>query len=294
MAKKIDIDKISTKAPKWLDKEKCEKEMIKLQEKLASLQRKVIANKNDWILIILQWLDAAGKDGIIRNVIWWFTPVECDVIWRKAPSKEEASHDFLWRIHKQMPAKWSIRVFDRSYYEDILVPSVLWYIDKDIIKDRYETINQYEKYLEKNNIKVIKIFLSVSEKEQKDRLEERLLDPEKFRKHKDQDRDTFQLRDKYLEVYEKILEKCNSPKWHIIPADENRAKSYMIAKVLVEELESMKLEYPELQTQWWIDEFLDHMWEKSIEKVINKADSKDRKEVKELIKKISKNEKKKK
>lgn len=286
MTKKLDLTKVSTDAPKSLDKDKCKKELVKLQIKLMWLQKKLIASKEKWVLIILQWLDAAGKDGVIRNVIWAFSPVDCDVVWRKAPSKEEASHDFLWRIHKQMPALGSIKVFDRSYYEDILVPSVLWYLDKDTIKDRYETINLYEKYLEMNNIKVIKIYLHVGPEAEKERLEERMTNPEKFWKHQDADRDTYKLRDQYLKVYEKVLAQCNKPKWHIVPADENWIKSYMTAKILVDELESLWLEYPELETERWVDEYLDYVGSDTIDEVISKSEDEKKKDIKKLLKKL--------
>ncbi len=288
MTKNIELDKISTVAPKSLDKEKTKKKLAKLQEKLIELQTKLIASKKYGVLIILQWLDAAGKDGIIRNVIGSFSPVDCDVVWRKAPSKEEQSHDFLRRIHQQAPALGSIKIFDRSYYEDILVPSVLWYIDPQIVHSRYEIINQYEKYLEMNNIKVIKIFLNVSEETEKERLEERLTNPEKFWKHNDSDRDTFEDRKKYIKVYQKILEKCNNPKRHIVPADQNWIKSYMTAKIVVDELSKLDLEFPELVTSRWLDKYLDQVGTDTINEAITKPDPDVKKDVQKLIKKLTK------
>lgn len=154
-----------------------------------------------------------------------------------------------------------IQVFNRSYYEDILVPTVLKTHNKKEIKKRYDQINRFEKYMEENNIKVIKCFFAVSEEVEKERMEERLENPEKFRKHNDSDRDTLELRSKYVQVYEKILTKCNNPERHYIPADTNRSKNYAVAKVLYEQLRSLELNRPELKTEWSLDEYLENVEE---------------------------------
>lgn len=194
----------------------------------------------------------------------------------KAPSEEEKAHDYLWRIHHKLPIKGNIQVFNRSYYEDILVPSVLKTFDKEIIKKRYDQINRFERYMKENNIIVIKCFFAVSQEVEKERMEERLENPEKFWKHNDSDRKTLDLREDYLKVYEKILNECNDPERNFIPADRNREKNYAVTKVLYDKLKELDLSWPELQTSWSLDEYL--------EKVEDIDDVEDFKELKETLK----------
>jgi len=248
----IDLDKLPTKAPDKLDKEKIKEETEKMHEKLIQYQRMMYAQGKYSILLILQGLDAAGKDGTVRRVFSGVNPLWCNVVWFKAPTPEELAHDFLRRIHKHAPERWMIQIFNRSHYEDILVPSVEWYLDEETIDKRYDDINNFEKLLTNNDTIIIKCYLHVSREEQKERLEERLHNPLKYRKHNDGDRESRKKWDDYRKVYHEIFKRTNtkySP-WHIIKADQNRYKAYQVTKLLIDAFENkMKLERPDLETE---------------------------------------------
>lgn len=253
----IDINTLETEWPAHWNKEEKVEQTDKLLKKLNKLQSILHAQKKYAILVIFQWLDASGKDGVCKKIFWWLNPLNVDFMSRKAPTDYEKDHDYLRRIHYKLPQKWYIQVFNRSYYEDILVPTVLKTHDKTTIKKRYDHINRFEQYMADNDIIVIKCYFSVSEKVQKERMEERVQNPEKFWKHNDNDRETLEMREKYLKVYEDILNTCNDPKWHFVPADHNREKNYVVAKILFERLKELDLERPDLNTKWTLDEYLD-------------------------------------
>lgn len=261
MSNKIKVREIPTEWKKHRDKEEKKEQTIKLLKRLYKLQAILAAQKKYWVLVIFQGLDASWKDGVCKSVFGALNPLYIDFMSRKAPTEEEKSHDYLWRIHHKLPARGYIQVFNRSYYEDILVPTVLKTHPEDEIKKRYNQINQFEQYLAANHIKVIKCFFSVSEEKQKERMEERLENPEKFRKHNDNDWNTLELREKYLDVYDDILNKCNDPKRNFIPADHNRVKNYVAAKTLYDELMDLDLEWPTLQTKRTLEEYLENVEE---------------------------------
>lgn len=255
----IKINELETHGPKSWDKEKKKKQTDEYLEKLYKLQTIFHAQKKYGILVIFQGLDASGKDGVCKSVFGKLNPLTINFMSWKAPNELEKAHDYLWRIHSKLPQKGEIQVFNRSYYEDILVPSVLKTHDKDEIKDRYDQINWFEKYMKENNIKVIKFFFHVSEKVQEERMEERLQDITKMRKHNDSDRETLEMREKYLNVYEDILNKCNDPEWKFVPSDHNWEKNYVVAKELYEEIKKMDLERPTLDTDRTLDEYLENV-----------------------------------
>ena len=164
----------------------------------------------------------------------------------RVPTKEEMSHDFLWRIHKKTPANGEVMIFNRSHYEDILVPTVEKLLDKKTINKRYDHINQFENILQENGTVIIKFYLHISKAKQKEKLNERLTDPTKYWKHKIGDWDTRDNYDDYLNVYEDIFTKCNQPERHVIAADQNRYKINQISKVLLKTFEDMELRWPKL------------------------------------------------
>lgn len=245
---KLDLSKISTKAPKHLSKEKIIEETEKMHEKIIDLQKEFYAWGKKSILVVLQWMDASGKDGVVRQVFSGINPLGIDAhSWGK-PTDEEYAHDFLWRLHEKMPAKWMITIFNRSYYEDILVPSVLGYIDKKIIANRYEHIRNFEHMLYDEWTIVIKCFLHMSKDVQLIRLAERIETEEKYWKHNPGDFDSRKHWDEYMEVYEKIFEEINTDKapWHIIPTDDKWYKVYLITKLILNTLNSLPMKWPAL------------------------------------------------
>jgi PPK2 family polyphosphate:nucleotide phosphotransferase len=216
---------------------------------IGELQLKLYAEGKKSLLVILQGMDASGKDGAVKDVFMDVNPMGIRVVTFKKPSEEEYAHDFLWRVHQKTPPKGMIHVFNRSHYEDILVPAVEKYIPEKIINKRFDQINDFEKLLEENDTKIIKFFLHVSKKEQEERLRERLTNPKKFWKHKDADWNTREKWDEYMEVYSTIFKKCSNVPWQIIPSDKNWYKEFLMAEIIRDTLREMDPRYPGLETK---------------------------------------------
>lgn len=238
------LSSISTRAPKGFEKETTKEETKEYLKKLRELQPILFAQAKYSVLIVLQGMDASGKDGVVKSVFSGVNPMGCRVQAFKKPTAEEFSHDFLWRVHQHTPGKGMIQIFNRSHYEDILVPSVHKTIDEDKIKKRFEHINDFERLLTEHGTIIFKFYLHISKEEQESRLEERLADKEKQWKYRDADLAEAKKWDKYMKVYEDIFAKCDTTPWHIVPSDQNWFKEYYIAKTVVEKLESLKLKYP--------------------------------------------------
>jgi PPK2 family polyphosphate:nucleotide phosphotransferase len=239
------LTNISTKAPQKLNKEKAKKETVVFTEKIKELQKILYAQSKYSILIVLQGLDASGKDGLVSEVFSGTNPLGCDVKAFKKPTEEESSHDFLWRVHRYTPAKGMIQIFNRSHYEDVLVPRVEKWLDMKVIKKRFEHINHFENLLKDNNTIVLKFYLHISPEKQKERLEERKTNPKKFWKHNDGDWETSKKWNTYMEAYEDIFKHCSPIPWNIVPSDQNWYKEYLVAKKIKEVLEGLDLKYPE-------------------------------------------------
>ena len=230
-----------------IDKEEAEQILNQnLMNQMSKLQYKLFADKSQSLLIILQGISAAGKDSTIRSVMGAFNPQSCKAIAFKAPSEEELSYDYLWRIHKVMPAKGEITVFNRSHYEDVIEVRVRKLISKSIWSKRYTQINEFEHYLHENNIKIIKLFLYLSKEEQKRKLEERMRNPLKQWKITESDLTEPNYYEQYMEAYEETLWKCSKDwaPWYIIPADTKWLRNFVVAQIIVNTLESMKLTFP--------------------------------------------------
>ena len=246
--KKIVLHKIPTIAPKKYNKEQTKKELQKIKFRLEELQNMLYAESKHSLLIVLQGLDASGKDGAVRNVFESVNPLGCRVFPFKAPSEIEMKHDFLWRIHQHVPEKGMIHIFNRSHYEDVLIQKVHHWVDDKVIINRYEHINHFEKLLRDTGTQVLKFYLHISKEEQLERLQERMTDRTKKWKHNETDFKEREFWNDYMKVYERAFENCSeAAEWHIIPSDQNWYKEYLIAKKVVETLEALKMEYPDLK-----------------------------------------------
>jgi PPK2 family polyphosphate:nucleotide phosphotransferase len=232
-----------------LDKESIKEETKKMLKEIGALQYQMYAQRKHSLLIVLQGLDASGKDGLCRDLLEYCNPVGLSVYSFKKPTPAEYAHDFLWRIHQQAPAKGMLQVFVRSQYEDILVPSVEGYIAPEVVERRFEQINAFEGLLQQNGTHILKFYMSVSPEKQLERLNERITNPEKHWKHNDGDWDTLRKRELYLAVYQKIFDRCSTVPWHILPSDHNWQKTWVAAVLLLKTLRSMELEWPPLESE---------------------------------------------
>jgi PPK2 family polyphosphate:nucleotide phosphotransferase len=244
----IKLKTISTKAPKTFVKEKTKAKTETLLSTLDDLQNLLYAEGKHALLVVIQGMDASGKDGVIRNVFGKLNPQGVTVKSFKAPTPEELAHDFLWRVHSSTPAKGMIQIFNRSHYEDILVTRVHGWCDDATAKKRMEAINNFEKLLtQHNNTHILKFYLHVSREEQQERLQERVADPQKMWKYNAKDLEEAKSWDKYMKMYEDCFTYCNKVPWHIIPADQNWYKEHLITTRVHETLQGLKMKYPAIK-----------------------------------------------
>ena len=242
---KIKLSAVSTRAPKDLDKQTIKEKTVKILEELDALQNLMYAESRHSVLIVIQGMDASGKDGVVRNVFGKLNPQGVTVKSFKAPTPDELAHDFLWRVHNHAPAKGVIQLFNRSHYEDILVTRVHKWCDDKTAKKRMKAINDFEKLLaEHNNTIICKFYLHVSPEEQQERLQERIKDATKQWKYNENDFAEAKLWDEYMQMYEDCFENCNDIPWTIVPADQNWYKEYVIAKELRDKLVALNMQYP--------------------------------------------------
>jgi PPK2 family polyphosphate:nucleotide phosphotransferase len=228
-------------------------------DKLADLQDKLYAQDSWAVLLVFQAMDAAGKDGVIKHVMSGVNPQGCQVYSFKAPSPEELDHDYLWRTMTRMPERGRIGIFNRSYYEEVLVvrvhPAILAaeripseLVTKDVWKERFEDINAFERYLARNGVIIRKFFLNLSKKEQKKRFLSRLDEPEKNWKFSAADIKERACWDDYMEAFEDMIRHTATPDapWHVIPADNKWFSRIAVAEAVIDTLESLKLSYPKV------------------------------------------------
>ena len=226
-----------------------EERLQKALSQMPKLQERLYAEGEQALLIVLQAMDTGGKDGTIRHTMRGLNPAGCRVSSFKAPTPPELARDFLWRVHRAIPPKGQIGVFNRSHYEDVLVVRVHKLVPKRIWQTRYRQINDFEQMLVENGTRILKMFLHISEDEQKERLQERLADPEKHWKFAEADLAERELWDQYMEAYEDAITKCSTKHapWHIIPANRKWYRNMVVAEIIVDTLHDMdpKVRQPE-------------------------------------------------
>ena len=230
-----------------LDKAAGKEKLKELVERLSMLQQRLFAESERSLLLVLQGLDASGKDGVIRKVFTGVNPQGCRVVSFKAPTSTELGHDFLWRIHAVLPARGQIGVFNRSHYEDIVTVRMLGLVPKEVWKRRPRDVNAFERTLTDEGTTIVKVFLNVSKEEQAERFRERIADPEKRWKFRRADLETHERFDEYMRAYDEALEATSTrwAPWHVVPADRNWVKSLAVATLMVDALERMNPKLPD-------------------------------------------------
>ena len=223
------------------------KQLEVVKQAIGTLQRKMYGDNRHSLLIVLQGLDAAGKDGVCWHVVSAMDPQGCKVRGFKAPTAEEAAHDFLWRIHPHAPARGEVAVFNRSHYEDVLVPRVHKLVPKKAWERRYDLINDWERLLvEENGTTILKFCLVVSKEEQLRRFAERLDDPHRQWKISESDYEERGFFDNYLAAFDEALERTSTPHapWFTIPCDHKWFRNLAVARIVLDAMKAMKLKYP--------------------------------------------------
>jgi PPK2 family polyphosphate:nucleotide phosphotransferase len=244
--KKVDLGKIDPEAKFGWEKEDGEKATEANRARLEDLQDRLWAEGKHPVLVVLQGIDASGKDGAIRSVMTSFNPQGCVVSSFKVPTAEEAAHDFLWRIHKRVPGKGEIGIFNRSHYEEVLIVRVHELVPKDVWAGRYELIREFEETLVATGTTIVKFFLHISKDEQRERFQERYDTPKKRWKFSLGDLEERKLWDKYTEAYEDALSKTSTPDapWYVIPANRNWLRDLAISSILADTLDDLNPQYP--------------------------------------------------
>ncbi len=241
----INLNQISTRADKDLDKKEIKDKTAKILTDLNDLQNLLYAESKYSLLIVIQGMDASGKDGVTKNVFGSLNPQGVVVKSFKAPTAEELAHDFLWRIHQHAPEKGMIQIFNRSHYEDILITRVHKWCDDEMAHKRMKAINDWEELItQHNNTIILKFYLHISPEEQQVRLDERMSNPAKMWKYNENDLAEAKLWDEYMKMYEDAFANCNKIPWNIVPADQNWYKEYLIANKVYDTLKNLDMKFP--------------------------------------------------
>lgn len=245
--KKIELSDLETRHVEgdW-DKESAYEQIAKNTEHSRDLAYRLYAENKRALLLVLQGMDTAGKDGTIRTVMTGINPQSCQITPFKQPSSEELDHDFLWRIHRAVPRRGNIGIFNRSQYEDVLVVRVHDLVPEKEWKGRYDRINDFEQLLVEGGVTIVKCFLHVSKEEQRERLQARLDNHDKRWKFSKADLSERKLWPDYQEAYEAALNKCNTEHapWHVIPSDRKWYRNLIVSELLRDTLEKMDPQIP--------------------------------------------------
>lgn len=243
---RVDLSKIDPGDTHGFDRERGRAVMDGLLERLTELQERMWAEHRQSVLVVLQGIDAAGKDGTIRKVMTAFNPQGCPVTSFKVPSTEELAHDFLWRIHKRVPARGEVGIFNRSHYEDVLVVRVHDIVPKHVWGARYDQIVAFEDHLAANGTTIVKFFLYIDKDEQRERFQARYDDPTKRWKFALGDLEERKRWDDYIAAYEDALSKTSTKvaPWYVIPANHKWFRDVAVASILEATLEELDPQYP--------------------------------------------------
>ena len=244
--KKFKIADIDPDDTHGIDKKAAQPVFAKHLDELLELQTVLYAEARRSVLVVLQGIDASGKDGTIRHVMSGLNPQGVTVTPFKVPEGEEKRHEYLWRIHRAVPEWGQIGIFNRSHYEEVLVVRVHNLVPKAVWSKRYDEINDFERMLSENGVRLVKFFLVISKEEQAKRLAERLEDPTKNWKFSADDTKERKYWDDYLRAYDDAITKCSTDAapWHVIPANHKWFRNFAVAQILRDEMRAMKLEYP--------------------------------------------------
>ena len=229
-----------------LDKGEGKTRLKELQQRLDELQYRLYAEAKHSVLLVLQGLDASGKDGVVRSVFTGLNPSGCRVVSFRAPTSTELAHDYLWRVHGALPARGEIGIFNRSHYEDIVAVRVHGLAPEKVWRPRGGHIREWERMLVEEGTRIVKVFLDVSRDEQRARLQERIDDPEKRWKFRRDDLKVYARFDEYLAAWEETITETSTTwaPWHVVPADRNWVKALATAALLVEALEALDPQLP--------------------------------------------------
>lgn len=244
--KKVRLNDIDPDDTHGYDKPKAEEQLEDDRQRLLELQSVLYAEARRAVLIVLQGIDASGKDGTIRHVMSGLNPQGVTVTSFKAPDGEEKRHDYLWRVHRAVPEYGKIGIFNRSHYEDVLIVRVHNLVPKAVWSRRYEEINNFERMLSENGVRILKFFLLISKREQAKRFEARLADKTKTWKFSADDTKERKYWGDYMGAYEDALAKCSTKvaPWYVVPANHKWFRNLAVASILREEMSAMKLAYP--------------------------------------------------
>jgi PPK2 family polyphosphate:nucleotide phosphotransferase len=240
-----------------VEKEQAEEKLEKNRKHLAALQYLLYAESQRSLLVVLQGIDAGGKDGAISHVMTGMNPQGVTVTAFKAPEGLETRHDYLWRVHQAVPEKGKIGIFNRSHYEDVLVVRVHNLVPQAVWSKRYQQINDFEQMLTENGVCIVKFLLYISKDEQARRFRARLEDPAKNWKFSEADLKERAYWDQYIDAFNDALRKCSTPAapWYAIPANKKWFRNYAVSSILIHTLESMKLKFPKASADYSHIEF---------------------------------------
>ena len=229
------------------DKQAGKKRLEQLHEQLGDLHDRLFAEAHRSVLLVLQGIDASGKDGVIRSVFTGLNPQGCRIVAFRAPTSTELAHDYLWRVHAQLPARGEIGIFNRSHYEDVVAVRMLGLASKEVWSRRPGHIVEWERMLTDEGTTLVKVFLNVSRDEQRRRLQERIDDPKKRWKFRQDDLQVRERFDEWVRAWDDVISETSTDwaPWYVVPADHNWVKAVAVAELLVASLDRLKPRYPD-------------------------------------------------